>query len=212
MCLHMQIPCLYPRTGSPISPQAPPRNRGQAEKEIWGAQAEVGSSGWSCGDAGLYVELKGINKSPSSGHAGGDPQTCILSPRSPVGIGPGDPVTLCVISWCCPSKPAVPRCSDAPPAYSVLNPCAVKRLCVERSPQLELLMSRGRGGNHLAGEALLVMPGDVESPSVCWWSGPAPTPWPAENREAPSANYLPSRGFLPPIWGFRGGERYSRCC
>ena len=70
MCRHMQIPYLYPRMRFPIPPQAPPPNGGQAEKEIWGVQAEMGSSGWQGGDVGLYVELKGINKLPSSGHVG----------------------------------------------------------------------------------------------------------------------------------------------
>lgn len=135
MCLHMQIPYLYPRMGFPISPQAPPRNRGQAEKDIWGAQAEVGSSGWNCGAVGLYVELKGINKLPSSGHVGDDPQTCILSPRSPVGIGPGDLVTLCVIWRRCLSKPAVPRCSGCTSGlFCAKSSCCKEALCGEKPP------------------------------------------------------------------------------
>lgn len=44
-------------------------------------------------------------------------------------------------------------------SYSVLNPRAVKRHCVERSPQLELLMSRAGEAATQGMEALLIKQG-----------------------------------------------------
>lgn len=133
---------------------------------------------------------------PRAWHMGGDQQICISPPRSPAGIG-----TLRPWHGAAPHKPDVPRCFACTSGRFCAKSSSAKRHCVVRSPQLELLMSRG-GRDPLSG----CRPSDkarvcVKSPLVCGWSVPAPTPQPVENRAAPFANYLPSRGLSPQIWG-----------
>lgn len=67
-------------------------------------------------------------------------------------------------------------------------------------------MSGGGEGSSQLGEALEIKQGTVQSLQSVGGLGWVPPPLPRENRVAPSANYLPFRGFFPLIWGF-GVER-----
>ena len=57
MCLHMQIPYLYPRVYFLDPTSSNSHTRGQAEKGIWGAQAVMGLSSWTPRDVGLLLLL-----------------------------------------------------------------------------------------------------------------------------------------------------------
>lgn len=94
----------------------------------------------------------------------------------------------------------MPRCSECTSKPFCPKPCK-EALCGETPPR-GTVNEQGAGRVHLAGEALLIMPGGVESPLslLVVWGRSAPQL--AENRAAPSADCLPSRSFSPPIWGF----------
>lgn len=141
---------------------------------------------------------------PSTRSARGDDRhTRILPPPSPVGTGPRNlvPIVSGLRSILPPSRPG---CTSA---YSLLNPCAVKRLCVERSPQRELLMSsRGRGGNPLSW-------GCLSDNARGWWRPPQPAG--GLGRSRPSACRGQSSTFcylftyqriLPSYWGIWVGR------
>lgn len=145
---------------------------------------------------------------PSTRSARGDDRhTRILPPPSPVGTGPRNlvPIVSGLRSILPPSRPG---CTSA---YSLLNPCAVKRLCVERSPQRELLMSsRGRGGNPLSW-------GCLSDNARGWWMPPQPAgglgplaPLRLQRTEQHLLLliYLPEDS--PLLLGDLGGKGYSR--
>ena len=108
------------------------------------------------------MKLKSINKLPNAGHVGADPLTFILPLPLPVGTGPRNLVILCWISWGHHSRPAVPRCSGCTSKPFSPKPCK-EALCGEKTPR-GTVNEQGVGRAHLAGEALLIMPGGVESP------------------------------------------------
>lgn len=141
---------------------------------------------------------------PSTHSARGDDRhTCILPPPSPVGTGPRNLVpTVSGLRSILP--PSGPGCTSA---YSLLNPCAVKRLCVERSPQRELLMSsRGRGGNSLAGGAFLIMRGGGGGPLslLVVWARSHPS---ACRGQSSTFCYLFTyQRILPSYWGIWVGR------
>lgn len=151
-CLHVPIPHLHTQACPCLGPQCLPPYLGVGTRRSSGAPAEMGWVGWSCRNVGRApdVELnekafvnclaQGLahgrlsanrNLLPSipsrtwtqeSGHTGRD--------LGGVGEVRTSSETLSHSGQLCPGV------WGARGAYSVLNPCAVKRYCVERSPRL----------------------------------------------------------------------------
>ena len=156
------------------------------------------------------MKLKSINKLPNAGHMGADPLTCILPLPPPVGIGPRNLVTLCWISWGRRSRPAVIRCLGCTSKPFCPKPCR-EALCGEKPPR-GTVNEQGAWRVHLAGEALLIMPGGVESPLGLLVVQGRSRPSACREQSSTFGLWSTFQGLLPSHLGIWGGERHSRGC